>query len=140
MRRAHYFRDVIYAGLFFITMGVSHTCVAKDVIIDTPVTQHDYESIHQGILVVKAALFNAPCNLSFENKYTLTECGAGSSYRDLPLMNLTARTLVTLQFIGFPNGVVSQRYPILLLNGNNEIRVPLRLINQSSVRLEVNYE
>lgn len=140
MKHRYYLRDVIYAGIFLVMIGSSHNIMAKNLIVDTPNSQPEYEPIHQGVLIIKAALFNAPCNLSFKNKYILTECGAGRDYQKIGVSDVTADTPAMLQFFDIPRGVSSMRYPILLSNGNNEIKIPLKVEGQSSLRIEVSYE
>lgn len=128
-------------GILFIVEGIfSHTALAVSPVANTPVMQSDYETTHQGFLLVKTTIFNAPCNLQIKETLMLTGCGAGNNYHEMHISDGTVNTPVTLQFDNPQNGNVIVNYPHSLLNGNNKIQLPEFIKKGSTLRLKVNYE
>ncbi|OAT50490.1 fimbrial protein [Providencia heimbachae] len=130
----------LWAVLLIVGSVFSHTVMAASPVANTPVNQSDHETIHQGIVLVRAAIFIAPCNLHLKEKLILTGCGAGNDYREMNLSDGIANTPVTLQFYNTQDGKAVVGYPLSLLNGNNEVHIPALMKSRSSLRLEVDYE
>ncbi len=130
----------LWAVLLIVGSVFSHTVMAASPVANTPVKESDNETIHQGTVLVKAAIFIAPCNLHFKEKLMLTGCGAGNDYREMNLTDGIANTPVTLQFYDAQDGRSVVGYPLSLLNGNNEVHMPTLMKSRSALRLEVDYE
>lgn len=126
--------------LLVVSGALSQPIVAKIPVANTPVNQSDYEPLHQGRIQVKASLFYAPCNLSFEKILHLSGCGAGENYHEMNLFDAMANTPVSLKFYDPRSGLSSVRYPVSLLNGSNPIHLPILMEDEDTLRLEVNYE
>lgn len=128
------------AALLLVGSVFSQLVMAESPAANTPVNQSDYESLHQGRIEVRAMLFNAPCNLSFDKTLSLTGCGAGKDYQNMNLFGVTANTPVSMQFYDAQRGLSSVRYPLSLLNGSNPIHLPTLMKDRHTLRLEVSYE
>lgn len=128
------------AALLLVGCVFSQLVMAESPVANTPVNQLDYEPLHQGRIQVRATLFSAPCNLSFEKTLSLTGCGAGKDYQEMNLFDATANTPVSVRFYDVQRGLSSVRYPLSLLNGSNPIHIPTLMKDRHTLRLEVSYE
>ncbi|WP_294350807.1 fimbrial protein [Providencia sp.] len=129
-----------YTVLLIVGCGLSQLVMAESAVVSPPVSQLNYDALHQGRIQVNVTLFHAPCNLSFQETWSLTGCGAGRDYQQMNLSDVMANTPATVQFYDVQRGVSSSCYPLSLLNGNNLIYLPALVKDKQTLRLEVNYE
>ncbi|MPW45424.1 hypothetical protein [Acinetobacter guerrae] len=126
--------------LLIVGNALSQSVVAQTPITITSLKQSNYEPIHQGLVRVNAIIFNAPCDLQFDEKLMLTGCGAGNDYSEMHISNVTADTPAKLRFYDAEHRQALASTPISLLNGINHILMPSLMEDQNNLRLEVSYE
>lgn len=129
---------LIFGGIF------SFYSIAKTPVATIPVNESDYELSHEGVIKVNVNLFSSPCNINIENKKVvmLTGCGAGAAYKTLLKSNDSVEIPAKLRFYDYNERQYLSSYPVLLLNGDNQIKSPYSLLmdDDDSLRLEVSYE
>ncbi|ENG4185911.1 hypothetical protein ABT230_002707 [Providencia rettgeri] len=124
-------------GLFIIMIVLCFLSSIKHVAASLPTN-----SISYGQIQVYAQLMNTACNLSIRGakEVTLTNCGAGSAFDDLNLINSAVHTPVTLQFYDTEKSLFYPSYLTYLTNGDNKIALPQQIDYHNTLRFEVSYE
>ncbi|AUU40137.1 TPA: fimbrial protein [Proteus mirabilis] len=142
MSKYHVFKIAKWFKVLLLIVGCafSQFIIAESSIVSTTTKQSVYELLHQGVVQVRATLFNAPCNLSFDNNLSLIGCGAGKDYRTINLFDVTANTPASIRYYDIQRRLFSEDYSLSLHNGNNPIYLPTLMKDQHILRLEVSYE
>lgn len=125
-------------ALVFFIYAYSPIILAQSLVSDDARNEAEYSPVHQGRLLISAEFFDSPCNLFFDSRVTLTECGAGNQYKDFNYAYIAMKSPVNVSFYSHGNLVFLKT--LWFSNGNNKVSAPENIENYNNAWLRVSYE